>query len=440
MPRGIASGSLHGRAMGAWTGLVSGTQRLAGFGDARVRVAPGSLAALTRIAEEQTPEAAGLTQTKIDKIAADLEGLYRSGAHPGVQLCLRKGGKVVLNRSLGHARGNAPGAAPDADKRVMTPETPVCLFSASKAVTAILAHKLAEEGGIELDAPVARYWPAFGRKGKALITVRDILSHRAGIPGIELDPADRAVEKLNDWDWICEHIANAKVGRLRMVAYHAITGGFVLGEIIQRVTGKSIVDYHEEKLRKPLGMKHFTYGLPQRYRESVAENAVAGMPVLFPIAPVVQRALIVPFNEVVTASNTDAFMDAVIPAGNIYATAEETSRFFQMLLDGGVYEGKVILKSQTIARAVKPVGYPIPDATLMLPMHYSEGMMMGGPMSLYGPFTSGAYGHLGFMNILGWADPKRDISCALLVTGKAILGPHLVPWMKLLTTIGTQCK
>ena len=52
----------------------------------------------------------------------------------------------------------------------------------------------------------------------------------------------------------------------------------------------------------------------------------------------------------------------------------------------------------------------IPDATLMIPMHYSEGMMMGGPMSLYGPFTTGAYGHLGFMNILGWADPRRDIS------------------------------
>lgn len=440
MPRGIASGLLHERAMDAWTQLVSGSQRLAGFGDARVRVAPGSLAALTRIADEALPEAAGLTQTKVDKIVASLEGLYRSGAHPGVQLCMRKAGKVVLNRSLGHARGNQPGAAIGAEKLVMTPETPVCLFSASKAVTAILTHKLAEEGGIDLDAPVARYWPAFGRKGKALITVRDVLSHRAGIPGIELDKADRAVERLNDWEWICERIANSKVGRLRMVAYHAITGGFVLGEIIQRVTGKSIVDYHEEKLRKPLGMKHFTYGLPQQYRQGVAENAVAGMPVLFPIAPVVQRALIVPFNEVVTASNTDAFMDAVIPAGNIYATAEETSRFFQMLLDGGVYEGKKILKSETIARAVKPLGYPIPDATLMIPMHYSEGMMMGGPMSLYGPFTTGAYGHLGFMNILGWADPRRDISCALLVTGKAILGPHLVPWMKLLTTIGAQCK
>lgn len=424
----------------AFEHVVAASQRLAGFGDARVRVPAGSLARLTTIGEEVAPESAGLSDRKIEKIVADLEGLYRSGAHPGVSFALRKGGKLVLNRSIGHARGNAPADARHAEKMLITPETPVCLFSASKAVTAILAHKLAEEGGIDLDAPVARYWPAFGRQGKSQITVRDILSHRAGIPGIALDKQDRAVEKLNDWEWICEHIANAKVGRLRMVAYHAITGGFVIGEIIQRVTGKSIVDYHEEKLRKPLGMKHFTYGLPRKYRSEVAENAVAGMPVMFPIAPVVQRALIVPFNEVVSASNTDAFMDAVIPAGNIYATAEETSRFFQMLLDGGAYKGKQILKYETITRAVKPVGYPIPDATLMIPMHYSEGMMLGGPMSLYGPFTTGAYGHLGFMNILGWADPRRDISCALLVTGKAILGPHLVPWMKLLATIGTQCK
>ena len=431
MVRGIPSGFAH---------VVAASQRLVGLGDARVRVPAGSLARLTTIGEEAAPESAGLNDRKIEKIVADLEGLYRSGAHPGLSFALRKGGKLVLNRAIGHARGNAPIDARDAEKVLIKPETPVCLFSASKAVTAILTHKLAEEGGIDLDAPVARYWPAFGRKGKALITVRDILSHRAGIPGIALEKQDRAVEKLNDWGWICDHIANSKVGRLRMVAYHAVTGGFVLGEIIQRVTGKSIVDYHDEKLRKPLGMKHFTYGLPQKYRGEVAENAVAGMPVLFPIGPVVQRALIVPFNEVVTASNTNAFMDAVIPAGNIYATAEETSRFFQMLLDGGVYNGKVILKNETITRAVKPVGYPIPDATLMIPMHYSEGMMMGGPMSLYGPFTTGAYGHLGFMNILGWADPKRDISCALLVTGKAILGPHLVPWMKLLATIGTQTK
>jgi len=436
MVRGITSAALHS----GFSQLVGASQRMAGYGAARVQVPPGSLAAVTTFGEEQAPESAGLSAKKIGQIMGDLEGLYRSGAHPGLSFCLRRGGKVVINRAIGHARGNAPADGPDAIKILMTPDTPVCLFSASKAVTAILAHKLAEEGGIDLDAPVARYWPAFGRKGKALITVRDVLSHRAGIPGLELDEADRAVDRLNDWDWICDRIANSKVGRLRMVAYHAITGGFVIGEIIQRVTGKPFVDYHEEKLRKPLGMQHFTYGLPQAYRSSVAENAVAGMPVMFPIAPVVQRALIVPFNDVVTASNTNAFMDAVIPAGNIYASAEETSRFFQMLLDGGVYQGKQVLKHETIARAVKPVGYPIPDATLMIPMHYSEGMMLGGPMSLYGPFTSGAYGHLGFMNILGWADPKRDISCALLVTGKAILGPHLLPWMKLLTTIGKQCK
>jgi len=424
----------------AFSHVLAASQRLAGFGDSRVRMPSGSLAEISTVGDEQALGGIGLSEAGKARIVEDLEALYRSGAHPGVSLCLRKGGKVVINRSIGHARGNAPADAPDAEKALMSPDTPICLFSASKAVTAILAHKLAEEGGIELDAPVARYWPAFGRKGKALITVRDVLSHRAGIPGIELDKADRAVEKLNDWDWICDRIANSRVGRLRMVAYHAITGGFVIGEIIQRVTGKPFRDYHEEKLRKPLGMKHFTYGLPSQFRAGVAQNAVAGMPVLFPIAPVVQRALIVPFNDVVTASNTDAFMEAVIPAGNIYATAEETSRFFQMLLDGGVYNGQVILKSETIARAVKPVGYPIPDATLMIPMHYSEGMMMGGPMSLYGPFTTGAYGHLGFMNILGWADPRRDISCALLVTGKAILGPHLLPWMKLLTTIGTQTK
>ena len=147
-----------------------------------------------------------------------------------------------------------------------------------------------------------------------------------------------------------------------------------------------------------------------------------------------------PFDEVVSASNTPAFMDAVIPAGNLYATAEELSRFFQMLLDGGVWQGRRILKEETIARAVRPRGRTVPDAMLLLPMRYSEGMMLGGPMSLFGPATGGVYGHLGFMNILGWADPARALSGALLVTGKAVLGPHLLPWAALMAIIGRQLR
>jgi CubicO group peptidase (beta-lactamase class C family) len=172
----------------------------------------------------------------------------------------------------------------------------------------------------------------------------------------------------------------------------------------------------------------------------VALNYAAGAKVRFPLSTVAERALIVPFEDVVAASNTDTFMDAVIPAGNIYATAEETSRFFQMLLDGGVWRGRRLLKSQTVARLIAPRGGVSYDRTLVIPMRYSEGMMLGiNPAGLYGPMTTSAFGHLGFMNILGWADTERDISCGLLTTGKAILGTHLIALARLLTVISRRC-
>jgi len=401
---------------------------------------PKDLGPLSHIdhAAECGAQDTGVSDADRERIWTAMQGLYRSGVHPAITMVMRRQGRIVLKRSIGRVSGNAPGEiGPEVP---LHPDSPVCLFSASKAVTAILMHQLAEEGGVDLDAPVAHYLPEFGRNGKAGVTLSEVLSHRAGVPGLKIPKAERRVEMLNDWDGVIERICAAPGGRLRPVAYHAITGGFVLGEVIRRVTGQTIQQYLDAKLRRPLGMKYFQYGLAPEHRERVALNYSAGMPVLFPVAPLIERALIVPFDEVVSASNTPAFMDAVIPAGNLYATAEELSRFFQMLLDGGVWQGRRILKEETIARAVRPRGRTVPDAMLLLPMRYSEGMMLGGPMSLFGPATGGVYGHLGFMNILGWADPARALSGALLVTGKAVLGPHLLPWAALMAIIGRQLR
>lgn len=400
----------------------------------------GSVTALSNGTEAQ-PQTAGLENAHIDAIWDAVEALYRSRAYPALSFCLRRRGVIVLNRSLGHARGNGPTDAQNIPRQLMNPSTPVCLFSASKAVTAILIHKLAEDGTIDLDQRVRHYIPEFAQAGKSRTTIADVLAHRGGFPTIVLKRQERKVELLNDWDRIVELICNAPPARSRTMAYHAITGGFILAEILQRVTGQSLQKFLDEHIRKPLGMKHFTYGFPSHYRQQVALNYSAGTPVLFPVSVVAERALLLPFEQVVEASNTAAFMDAVIPAGNIYATAEETSRFFQMLLDGGEINGRCVLKRETVARAIAPVGRIDFDRSLLIPMRYSEGMMLGvNPAGLYGPWTHRAFGHLGFMNVLGWADPDRDIAASLLVTGKAILGTHLIPLAKLLATICNRCK
>ena len=412
------------------------------FSKYKVRV-PATLEGVTAIAtvSEQPAGAGGLKADDVEAIWQAVEGLYRSRAYPGISICLRRRGEIVLNRSLGHARGNGPRDAATVPKQPLTPTTPICLFSASKAVTAVLIHKLAEEGAIDLDQRVAHYIPGFGRAGKSATTIADVLAHRGGFPTIELAPHERKVELLNDWDRVVELICKAPPSHTRRMAYHAITGGFILAEILQRVTGDSLQHYLDARIRKPLGLKHFSYGLPKRYRRDVALNYSAGAPVLFPVSKVAERVLLVPFEDVVDASNTEAFMNAVIPAGNLYATADETSRFFQMLLDGGEWQGRRVLERATVARAIKPVGRINFDRSMLIPMRYSEGMMLGvNPAGLYGPFTHNAFGHLGFMNVLGWADPDRDISAAILTTGKAIVGTHLVALAKLLNEICQRCS
>jgi len=386
---------------------------------------------------EVDPRSVGLKPADIDAIWRSAEALYRSGAHPGVALSLRRRGQLVLNRAVGDARRADARRGGGLPLRI---HTPICLFSASKAITAVLVHALAEDGGINLDAPVAQYLPAFGRHGKADITVAEVLSHRGGFASLDLPRAARTVALLADSEAILERIYDARPCGRGQVAYHALTGGFVLGALIERVTGAPLATYLDRRLRQPLGMRYFTYGLPPEQRAEAATNYVAGMRVRFPVSAVVRRALFVGIDEAVAASNDAAFMDAVIPAGNLYATAEELSRFYQMLLDGGDYQGRRVLSPDTVARAVRPANRLTMDRMLLVPMRYSEGFMLGSRgFSLYGPNTADAYGHLGFMNILGWAQPSRQTAAALLTTGKAVLGPHLLPLTRLLQGLSARC-
>ncbi len=308
------------------------------------------------------------------------------------------------------------------------PDTPICIFSASKAITAILVHKLAEEGGIDREQRVSYYLPEFAAEGKRDTTISQVLAHRGGFPMFELPDEDSDPKRLLDWGGCIELICAAKPSHRKgeRLAYHAITGGFILGELIQRVTGMSLADYLDTRIRQPMGMQYFTYGVAPAHRDKVALNYAAGQPIRFPISMLLEKALSAPVEEVIEASNSNVFLDAVVPAGNLYCTAEELSRFYQMLLNDGVWQDKQILAPVTVARAVKPANKLRFDSTLKLPMRYSEGLMLGAsPVGIYGPMTARAFGHLGFMNILGWADPARDISVGLLVTGKAVLGGHL---------------
>jgi CubicO group peptidase (beta-lactamase class C family) len=402
---------------------------------------PDSLEAITSIDPEEIaqPEWVGFQDGQVEKIWKAVESLYRSGLYPAVSFCLRRHGEVVLNRAIGHVSGNGPGDQASVPKVPVSTETPFCLFSASKAVTAMLVHWLAEQHQINLLDPVSYYVPAFGANGKEDISIHQVLCHKAGIPMIQ---GDLQADLIFDDDWVRQLIFNSRpiMPHGHYYAYHAVTGGYVLGEVVQAVTGKSIRNLIDEVVCKPMGMRYFNYGLPQESVPLMALNYATGLPVSFPVSSFIKRALGATFDDVMRVSNDPRFHQVVIPAGNLMATANECARFYQCLLDEGRWEGKTIFHPMTIRRAVAPTGRAEFDRVLLAPIRYSAGMILGGnPVGIYGPQTGRAYGHLGLTNNFTWADPDRGIAVALLTSGNPILGPHLLPLGWLLTQISRQC-
>ena len=385
-------------------------------------------------ANEVDPVEADLPHSAVDAIWADTLKLYRTGMHPMLSVCIRRNGKIILNRSIGYQRGDAESE----DAVIGDLNTPICLFSASKGISAMLVHLLAEQGKVHLLDPVSYYIPEFAANGKGYITIYQLLSHRAGVPGLgeDVDPSllfDREAALAA----ICAAEPIDHLGRIS--AYHAISGGFIVDELIRRTTGLTVQQYLDRYIRKPLGMRYFRYGLTKRDLKKAAVNRFTGLP-LGPLGPRLKETLGLDYNEVIPLTNTEDFMQAVLPAGNIYCTAEEASRFFQMLLDYGEYQGKRVMQALSVHRAIQETGKAQMDASLGVPMRYSPGFMLGGsPAGIYGKDSHYAYGHLGLSNVFCWADPQRDISVAILNNGKPVLGSHLAALPRLLFSIPKHC-
>jgi CubicO group peptidase (beta-lactamase class C family) len=390
---------------------------------------PEDLRAITDIdvKQEVDPNSVGLDSTAIETIWQAAENLYRTGVHPMLSLCVRRKGQIVINRSLGYARQGV----------AATVNTPVCLFSASKAVSSLLIHLLEEQGKIHLLDPISYYLPEFAAKGKSSITVLQLLSHRGGIPNL---PEGVDMHSLLDHKATIKILCEAEPTDRRNQAYHAVTSGFIMDELIRVTTGLNIQQYLDRYIKKPMGMRYFRYGLTKRDQSKVAHDKVTG-----PDIGVINRALegiigVAP-DEIVDLTNSPLFYETVFASANLFATAEECSRFFQMLLNHGEWQGKKILDPLTVHKATHALGKAEFDKTLMAPMRYSAGYMLGGaPYGIFGPNSHHAYGHLGYANISCWADPQRDIAVSIMNNGKLIVGPHLKSFFKLIGAIAGQCS
>jgi CubicO group peptidase (beta-lactamase class C family) len=396
----------------------------------RCRV-PADVSAVTTIGEEASPADAGMAAADVERVWRGVEKVYRSGVHPAVALCVRRGGQVVLDRAIGHASGNGPWDGASVPKVTATPETPFLLYSGSKAITGVVAHMLDERGLIHIGDRVCEYIPEYARNGKRGITIEHVLSHRAGVPNLPPEALD--LDLLSDpaagVELMCEQRPSTRPGTL--LAYHAVSGGFIIGEIVRRVTGMDIRSYLRSEVLDPLGFRWMSYGVSESDLPAVATNYATGFPVVPPLSWGLTRALGRSVDEVTRISNDPRFLTGIIPAANTVSTANELSRFYEMLRCGGVLDGVRVMEARTIRRAVTEQSYMEIDLTLGFPTRYGLGFMLGADrLSLYGADTKAAFGHLGFTNILGWTDPARELSVGFLTSGKPVLYPELIHMLK----------
>lgn len=387
---------------------------------------------------EVDPKDVGLDPLRVEGIWNAVEDLYRTGLQPAMTLVVRRHGRIVLKRAIGCVSGNAPGD--DSPPVPLHPDSPVSLFSASKAITALLVHKLVELNKLSLDDPVADHIPRFAARGKGKVTVRQLMAHRAGIPLLPVH--DPNPELLRHWDAIIDMLCNAEPAdaKFQKQAYHALTAGFLIGELVRRVSGRELPELLKEWIAQPLGAQYLTYGLAPEHRHKAPVNVFTGPKVFWPINSFAKSILGVSFEHAVEASNSDAFLSGIVPAGNIYATADETSRVYQMMLGQGKFNGTRVFGAQTIQQAIKPVGPMQVDGMLRIPIRYSAGFMLGeNPFGLYGPKCAHAFGHLGFISVLSWADPSRDLAVAFLNTGKSVAPAGVVRLARVLGAISRAC-
>jgi len=402
------------------------------------RAHTGSVKDVTsRSPHEVDPREVGLTRRDVESIWRKVELYYITALHPAIQLCVRHRGEVIIDRAIGFARGADPRDGEGAERVPATPQTLFNLFSASKTITAMLIHLLAERGQVCLDAPVAEYFPEFAARGKRNITLRHVLSHRAGIP--RTLPSHLNLDKLSSAAHIASVMSSTEPEAVpgRQLAYIAINGGFILAEVLRRVTGTDIKTFLQQEVLDPLGFEHLSYGVCESDLDKVALESFTGPLIEVPFGRHVRQTLGMGCQDAVKTANDPRFVTGVVPAGNVYATANEVSRYYELLLRGGELDGVRVFSPTTIARATRPEGEGFEiDRTILLPIRYSMGFMLGGRrLSFFGPKTQRAFGHLGFTNVLTYADPQRDMTVALMNNGNPLLTPEMLLWLNITRTI-----
>jgi CubicO group peptidase (beta-lactamase class C family) len=284
------------------------------------------------------------------------------------------------------------------------------VFSTTKGATAACAHVLAQRGELDLEAPVATYWPEFAKAGKEGITVRQVLCHKAGLPALDRrigldealgwEPVIRAIEVQEPiWQPGTAH------------GYHALTFGWLVGEIVRRITNRSLGRFFRTEIAEPLGLD-FWIGLPREEQHRCARlvtldrpsdpEAASAYDAFFGPATLTGRALTLGGAFEGEVWNEPRVRAAEVPAANGVADARSVARLYASLI-GEVDGVRTLTREQAgVARETQTSGA---DRVLYAATTFGLGFMTTGPFSPYG--GPSCFGHAGAGGSLGFADPDN---------------------------------
>jgi CubicO group peptidase (beta-lactamase class C family) len=321
--------------------------------------------------------------------------------HVGAQLYASLRGNVVAHLAVGEARIGTP----------MTTRTIIRWHSAGKPITAVAIAQLWERGLLGLDDPVIRHVPEFAAGGKEAITIRHLLTHTGGFLG-ELRMWTKP------WDEVMAYVCALPLepGWVpgRKAAYHGASSWYILGEIVQRLTGERYPRYLREHIFQPIGMNDSWIGMSaEAYRAYVQEDRLA---LLYNTSKPIDPAQPLP---------DESECGGCSPGGRLFAPAYDVGRFYEMLLAHGSFGGAEVILPQAVEALTARHRVGMFDHTFQRTMDWGLGFMINSEYHGIGPMPYGygrhaslrAFGHGGMESSIAFADPEHGLAVACILNG-----------------------
>lgn len=375
----------------------------------------------------------GHVDPNFSKVASLFEKLIPQRNPGGAALCVYHCGKPVVDIWAGTK--NKVGDAFDENTLALS-------FSTTKGIASTVLHILADRGLIDYDAPIATYWREFGQAGKHDITVRHLLCHESGMYDIHslLDHSSQ----MHNWDTVIKKIEVSRPAHKPGVrnGYHGLTYGYLVGELIQRVTGKSFAQVLKEELADPLELDGLFVGVPNEelhrradlishiipektvtkaskfnaakslnLKSIILKQVIAGAIRLTGANPNDIRAGLLPKGMSTFDFNSVATAQSCMPSMNGMFTARSLAAVYSMLANQGVANGHRFMSESTIRKAAT-IQNIRRDSVVPIPMRWRLGYHR---VFTTGPKTPHAFGHFGYGGSGAWCDPSRQLAVAMTV-------------------------